>query len=76
MEEIDLPNSKRMIMLGEKETNKYLGILEAEKHVEMKKRKNTSRSQENYSKQNYTAKISSKGQTPGLSSVSDTRDYS
>ena len=49
-------------MLGEKETNKYLGILEADaiKYAVMKekKNKNTSGVRENYSKANYIAEIS------------------
>ena len=53
-------------MLGEKETYKYLEILEANtiKHAEMKekiKRKNTSGERINYSKPNNMAEISSKG---------------
>ena len=39
IEGIELPNQERMRTLGEKETNKYLGILEADtiKQVEIKK---------------------------------------
>ena len=39
MEGIELPNQEKIRILGEKETYKYLGILEAEtiKQVEMKK---------------------------------------
>ena len=58
-------------MLGEMETYKYLGILEADtiKQAEMKEKekKNTSGEQESYSKPNYIAEISSKELIPGLS---------
>ena len=50
-------------MIGEKETYKYLGILEADtiKQVEMKKlRKNISEELENYPKQNYLGENLSK----------------
>ena len=60
-------------MRGEKETYKYLEILGADtiKQAEMKEKlkKNSSREQENYSKPNYTAEISSKGKTPRLSTL-------
>ena len=52
-------------MLGEKETYKFLGILEADtiKQVikEKKLQKSISGERENYSKTNYIAEISSKG---------------
>ena len=40
-EGIELPNQEKVRMLGEKETYKYLGILEVDtiKHAEMKKKK-------------------------------------
>ena len=60
-----LPNQDKIRALGEKETYKYLGILEADtsKHAKMKKKKkrNCSRERENYSKPYYIAEISSKG---------------
>ena len=39
IEEIDLPNQEKIRILEEMETNKYLGILEADtiKHAEKKK---------------------------------------
>ena len=52
-------------MPGEKETYKYLGILEADtiKQVEMKEKikKSISDERENFSKSSSTAEISSKG---------------
>ena len=63
MEWIELPNKKRA--LGEKETNKYLGILEADiiKLAEMKGKleKCISGEKENYPKPNYIAEITPKG---------------
>ena len=51
-------------MLGEKETYKYLGILEAKssnmQRWKKKLKKNTPGEQENFSKPNYIAEISSK----------------
>ena len=40
-ERVELPNQEKIRMLGEKETYKYLGILEADtiKQVEMKEKK-------------------------------------
>ena len=40
-EEIELPNPEKIRTVGEKETNKYWGILVADtiKHVEMRKQK-------------------------------------
>ena len=54
----DLPNKeKKNRMLGEKETYKYLGMLEVDtiKQEEMKEKneKNISRERESYSKPNY-----------------------
>ena len=62
-EGIELPNQEKIRKLGEKETYKYLGILEVDciKHVKLKEKKNTSGKQENYSKPNCIAEISSKG---------------
>ena len=62
-EGIKRPNQEKNRILEEIETNKYLGILEADtiKHSEMKeKKKNTSGGRENYPKSNCIAKISSK----------------
>ena len=55
MERIELPNQEKISSLGENETYKYLGILEAGtiKQEEMKekfKQKNTSGERGNYSK--------------------------
>ena len=46
---IDLQNQEKVRSLGEKETYKYLGILEVNttKQVELKEKKNKKRSQEN-----------------------------
>ena len=57
-EGIELPNLEKIKMLGEKETCKYLGILEADtikqaKIKEKLKKKNTSGEGENCSKPNY-----------------------
>ena len=56
---MELPNQEKIRSLGEKETYKYLGILEADtiKQVEMKEklRKSISGEPESYSKQNYIA---------------------
>ena len=64
MEVVELPNQVVIRTLGEKETNKKLGILEADtiKQQEMKE-KNVSISEEpeNYSRQNSTAETLSKG---------------
>ena len=61
----EVPNQDKIKMLGEMVTLIYLGILEADttKQAEMKGKikKNTPREQENYSKPNYIAEISSKG---------------
>ena len=63
-EEIELSNLEKIRTLAEKETYKYLGILEADtnKHTGMKKqiKKHTPGERENYSKTNYIAEISSK----------------
>ena len=59
----ELPNHDKIRTLEEKETNKYLGILEADtiKHVEMKKiRKSISGVPENHSRQNHVAETLSK----------------
>ena len=60
----ELPNQVKIRTLGEKETNKYLGILEADtvKQVEMKEklRKSISGEPESYSRQNYVAETLSK----------------
>ena len=54
---MELPNQDKIRTLGEKETYKYLGILEADtiKQVEMKEKflKNISEELECYSRQNY-----------------------
>ena len=64
-EGIELINQEKIRTLGEKETYKYLGMLEADtiKHAEMneKIKMNTSEERENHSKTNYIAEISSKG---------------
>ena len=61
---IEQPNQEKISTLGEKETYKYLGILEADtiKQVEMKKklRKSISGEIESYSRQNYIAETLSK----------------
>ena len=51
---MELPNQDKIRTLGEKETNKYLGILEADtiKQAEMKEK---SKEPESYSRQNYVA---------------------
>ncbi len=52
---MELPNQDKIRTLGEKETYKYLGILEADtiKQVEMKEKiKNISGELENYLRQN------------------------
>ena len=60
---MELPNQDKIRTLGEEETHKYLGILEADtiKQLEMKDniRKNISEL-ENYSRQNAPAETSSK----------------
>ena len=67
MEGIELPNQEKIRRLGEKETYKILGILEADtiKQAGMKEKKNLKKSisgeQENYSKPNYIVEISLKG---------------
>ena len=60
---IELPNQGKIRTLGEKKTYNYLKILEVDtiKHAEMKEKFfkiNTLGEQENYSKYNYIAKIS------------------
>ena len=80
-EGVQLPNQEVIRTLGEKETYKYLGILEADtiKQQEMKERKkknSISEEPENYSRQNSIARTLSKGQIPGLSLSWDTRDHS
>ena len=64
IEGIELQNQEKIRMLGEKETYKYLKILEVEaiKQVEMKEKikKSISREQGNYLKPNYVVEISSK----------------
>ena len=56
---MELPNQDKIRRLGENETYKYLGILEADtiKHEEMKEkiRKNISGVPKSYSRQNYIA---------------------
>ena len=58
-EKIELPNQEKIRTLGEKETYKYLGILEADtiKQVEMKEKikKEYLREPESYSRQNNRA---------------------
>ena len=62
-EEIELPNQQKIRTFGEKETYKYLEILEADTitQVQMKETnlKSISRERENYSKPKYIAEISS-----------------
>ena len=67
-EGVELPNQVIIRTLGEKETFKYLEILEADttKQVEMKKKKKKikkriSKEPENYSGQNFIAGTLSKG---------------
>ena len=61
---MELPNQDKIRMLREKETYKYLGILEAStiKQVEMKEkiRKNTSGELKSYSRQNSLAETLTK----------------
>ena len=62
---MEQPNREKIKKIEEKETNKYLGNLEADpiKQVEMKEkkmRKSISGEPESYSKQNYTAETLSK----------------
>ena len=61
---MELPNQDKIKTLAEKETSKYLGILEADiiKQVEMKEkfRENISGELENYLRQNSIAEILSK----------------
>ena len=61
---MELPNQDKIRTFGEKETYKYLDILEADtiKQVEMKEklRKNISGEPENYLRQNYVAETLSK----------------
>ena len=61
-EEKELLEQENIRTLGEKETYKYLGILEADtfKKAEMKEKIYTSGERENYTKPNYIAEISSK----------------
>ena len=69
-EGIEIANFKNIRTLGEKETYKYLGILEANtiKQVEMKEKWKRNTSGEQYLRRtNYVAEISSKGQTLGFS---------
>ena len=63
---VKLPNQEKLRTLEEKETYKYLGILEADtiKQVEMKEKnflKCISEEPVNYSRQNSIARTSSKG---------------
>ena len=63
-ERIELLNKEKIRTLGEKETYKYLEILEVDtikrvKIKEKKLKKNTSKERENYSKPNYIVEISS-----------------
>ena len=65
MDGMERPNRDKIRTLGEKETYKYLGILEADtiKQVEMKEkkiRKSISGEPENYSRQNFKAETLSK----------------
>ena len=59
---MELQNQDKIRTLGENETHKYLGILEADiiKQVEMKDKKNISGELENYSRQNSSAETSTK----------------
>ena len=60
---LKLPIQDKIRTLGEKETNKYLGILETDtiKQVEMKENiKSISGEPESYSRQNYVAETLSK----------------
>ena len=52
---MELPNQDKIRTLGVRETEKYLGILEADtiKEEEKKIRKNISEEPESYSRQNY-----------------------
>ena len=64
-EEIELPNQKRIRMLREKETYKYLVILEVDtvKQVKMKEKneKSISDERENFSEKSSAEKIAYKG---------------
>ena len=69
-ERIEQPNQEKIRTYGEKETYKYLGILEADtiKQAEMKEKNkmSTSGKQENYSKVSYVVDTWIKEYTPGL----------
>ena len=62
MEGIEQPIQEKITSFGEKETSKYLGILEADT-IRWKKKflKSITGKRENYSKTYYIAEISSKG---------------
>ena len=78
IDRIELLNQDKIRTLGEKETYKYLGILEADtiKQVEMKGKiqKEYLRRTKNYSRQNSLAEILSKEWIPGLYPSFDIRD--
>ena len=67
---MELPNQNKIRMLREKETYKYLDILEADsiKQVKMIKtlRKTISEELQSYLRQNYVAETLSKEKIPGL----------
>ena len=72
------PTIKTIRTFGEKETYKFLGILEADtiKQVEMKEKiKSISREPEIYTRQNYAAEALSNKWIPGLYPSLDIRDH-
>ena len=58
---IELPNKDKIKTLAEKETYKYLGILEADTIKQAEMKENIQKESENYSRQNSIAEILSKG---------------
>ena len=66
MEGKELPNQERIRTLGGKRNQQVLGILEADKQVEMKERIQKDE-RENFLKPSSAARNSSKGSAPGLS---------
>ena len=80
-EGIELPNQKRIRTLGEKETYKYLVILDADtiKQAEIKEKileKATFEKWENFWKPKSAAEFSLKEETTGRSLLCDSRDHS
>ena len=71
---MELPNQDKIRTLGENETYKYLGILEADTIKQVQMKKNISGELEKYSRQNYVAEILSKEKILGLYSSLDIVD--